>query len=514
MKSLYLGIDASTQSMTGTVIDCVSSTVLLSESVNFERDLPDYGTSAGVCSSAENPLEVWSYPLMWLDALEVLLGRISKLVDMKKISAISGSGQQHATVWLNSRKAFSSYDISKSLSENIRPFLSREKSPVWMDASTSVECREMADRAGGEKNVLRKTGSIMTERFSGAQIRKIFKFEPAVYSATQRIHLNSSFMCSALCGADSPIDYCDGAGMNLMDIANFSWDLDMVSACAPNLCEKLPPLACPSSVAGNISQYFCEKYGFDRGAKVVVFTGDNPSSLVGLGASGDGVSAVSLGTSDTFFCSTKNFSPVENAHVFCNPNGGYMGLVCFRNGSLAREKFRELMGVDWKFFDEISFENYVPRDDGKIILPFFVDEISPKLSSDSPEFFGFSPEDSKQSRIRAFVEGQVFNIYLQAKKMGAIPKKIILTGGASKSSGIAQTLADVFGSEIYRLEACQNSAALGAAIRAASFEYEMDSLESMFCPLTKAAIPRKEYSNIYTRKLGEFEKSLLPKLKD
>ena len=144
MKPLYLGIDASTQSMTGTVIDCVSSTVLLSESVNFERDLPDYGTSAGVCSSAENPLEVWSYPLMWLDALEVLLGRISKLVDMKKISAISGSGQQHATVWLNSRKAFSSYDISKSLSENIRPFLSREKSPVWMDASTSVECREMA----------------------------------------------------------------------------------------------------------------------------------------------------------------------------------------------------------------------------------------------------------------------------------------------------------------------------------------------------------------------------------
>ena len=112
------------------------------------------------------------------------------------------------------------------------------------------------------------------------------------------------------------------------------------------------------------------------------------------------------------------------------------------------------------------------------------------------------------------MEGQVFNIYLQAKKIGAIPKKIILTGGASKSSGIAQTLADVFGSEIYRLEACQNSAALGAAIRAASFEYEMDSLESMFCPLTKAAIPRKEYSNIYTRKLGEFEKSLLPKLKD
>ena len=119
MKPLYLGIDASTQSMTGTVIDCGTSTVLLSESVNFEKDLPQYATQSGVCVSPDNPLEVWSYPLMWLDALEMLLGRISKSVDMKKISAVSGSGQQHATVWLNSQSAFSPYDISKRLSENI-----------------------------------------------------------------------------------------------------------------------------------------------------------------------------------------------------------------------------------------------------------------------------------------------------------------------------------------------------------------------------------------------------------
>ena len=508
MKPLYLGIDASTQSMTGTVIDCGTSTVLLSESVNFEKDLPQYATQSGVCVSPDNPLEVWSYPLMWLDALEMLLGRISKSVDMKKISAVSGSGQQHATVWLNSQSAFSPYDISKRLSENIKPFLSREKSPVWMDASTSAECREMAEYVGGEKNVLQKTGSIMTERFSGAQIRKIFKVEPENYADTKRIHLNSSFMCSVLCGADSPIDYCDGAGMNLMNIGDFSWDAEMLSACAPNLAEKLPKLAPPAEVAGNISAYFCKKYGFGENVKVVVFTGDNPSSLVGLGASSAGGAAVSLGTSDTFFCSAKNFNPVENAHVFCNPNGGYMGLVCFRNGSLAREKFRELMGVDWKFFDETSFENYAPVNDGKIILPFFVDEISPKISSAAPMFFGFCSADSKQSRIRAFIEGQVFNIYLQAKKLGSIPAKIVLTGGASKSFGIARTFADVFGSEIYRLETSQNSAALGAAIRAASRDYELAGLESSFCPLIHVCSPRPEAAKIYSEKLKLFEDKL------
>ena len=185
-----------------------------------------------------------------------------------------------------------------------------------------------------------------------------------------------------------------------------------------------------------------------------------------------------------------------------------MGLVCFRNGSLAREKFRELMGVDWKFFDETSFENYAPVNDGKIILPFFVDEISPKISSAAPMFFGFCSADSKQSRIRAFIEGQVFNIYLQAKKLGSIPEKIVLTGGASKSFGIARTFADVFGSEIYRLETSQNSAALGAAIRAASRDYELAGLESSFCPLIHVCSPRPEAAKVYSEKLKLFEDKL------
>lgn len=508
MKPVYLGIDASTQSMTGIVIDCGSSEILASESVNFEGELPQYGTSAGVCVSEKNPLEVWSYPLMWLDALEILLKRISKYVDLQTVRAVSGSGQQHATVWLNSASAFAACDCSKSLAENIKPFLSMEKSPVWLDASTSVECAEIAGAAGGNDKVLQKTGSVVIERFSGAQIREISKKEPEIYRATKRIHLNSSFMCSVMCGADSPVDFCDGSGMNLMDLRNFSWDSEMLAACAQNLEGKLPKLAPPAAVVGKISPYLSEKYGFDKNAGVVIFTGDNPSSLVGLGASGKGSAAVSLGTSDTFFCSMENFSPIENAHVFCNPNGGYMGLVCFRNGSLARDKFRCLMGVDWRFFDEEAFAGYFPSIDGKMILPFFVDEISPKLRASAPVFSGFCDRDSKESRIRAFVEGQALNICLQAKKMGSIPQKIILTGGASKSFGIAQTFADVFGSQIFRLASSQNSAALGAAIRAASPDFELGFLESAFCPLLPASAPRPGTREIYLKKLNLFENML------
>ncbi len=508
MKPLYLGIDASTQSLTGIVVDCGASEVLACESVNFEKDLPCYGTSAGVCVSPENPLEVWSYPAMWLDALEMLFAKLSKSVDMKKISAISGSGQQHATVWLNSAEAFSSWDFSKSLSENMRPFFSRDKSPVWMDASTSAECREMTMSAGGYSEVLQKTGSIMTERFSGAQIRKISKTEAKTYAKTKKIHLNSSFICSVLCAADSPVDFCDASGMNLMNIKNFNWDPQMLDSCAQNLESKLPKLASPKTVAGKIAKYFCRKYGFNENAKIVVFTGDNPSSIVGLGASNTGTAAVSLGTSDTFFCSLKDFRPLVNAHIFCNPNGAYMGLICFRNASLARDKFRQMMGVNWKFFDETAFKNYMPTPDKKLILPFFVDEISPRLQSNAPIYAGFPPKDSKENYIRTFIEGQVFNIFLQVKKIGPIPQKIILTGGASKSLGIAQTFADVFGANVYALKSSQNSAALGAAMRAASCDYDLNTLESIFCPLKQIKKARPQATQVYLKKLNLFEDML------
>lgn len=88
--------------------------------------------------------------------------------------------------------------------------------------------------------------------------------------------------------------------------------------------------------------------------------------------------------------------------------------------------------------------------------------------------------------------------------MGNIPKKIILTGGASKSSGIAQTFADVFGVEIYTLKTSQNSAALGAAMRAASCDYDMKFLESKFCPLVRSKMPRTCARQVYAHKLNLF----------
>ena len=54
----------------------------------------------------------------------------------------------------------------------------------------------------------------------------------------------------------------------------------------------------------------------------------------------EGRVAISLGTSDTIFGLMKEprVDPSGTGHVFGSPTGDYMGLTCFSNGSLARER--------------------------------------------------------------------------------------------------------------------------------------------------------------------------------
>jgi xylulokinase len=68
------------------------------------------------------------------------------------------------------------------------------------------------------------TGSRAYERFTGSQIRKMFRSRPRAYAAAERVSLVSSFACSLFLGRVAPIDHADGSGMNLLNIHTKQWD--------------------------------------------------------------------------------------------------------------------------------------------------------------------------------------------------------------------------------------------------------------------------------------------------
>lgn len=516
--AITLGLDSSTQSMKALVIDSDSGKIVASATVNFGKDLAGYGCPEGVLANPD-PLVKHSPPLMWLEALDLVLSRLKAGgAPMGDIMAISGDGQQHGSVYLNAEAdgLLAGLDPARTLAAQLAPALSRSTSPIWMDSSTSAECREIEAAIGPRLQT--DTGSPAIERFTGPQIRKFFKTCPEEYRRTDRIHLVSSFMCSVLIGKHAAIDFGDGAGMNLLNLKTGDWDDAVLDATAPGLRAKLPPARPATEIAGGLHAYFA-KYGLKTGIPVVLWTGDNPSSLVGVGASEPGIAVISLGTSDTFFAAMPSMKtdPDGSGHVFGNPAGGVMSLICFKNGSLARERVKDECHVDWAYMDNTALAETQPGNQGNRSLSYYVPEITPRVLTPgvrhqgSPEFC--AGKVGAAVKIRAALEGQVCSMRVLSSWIGSF-RTIRVTGGASRSKGIVQLIADVFQADVEKI-AVADSATLGGAMRAAhaAAGVPLKSLASQFAAATETVRPDKTTAKSYAA-CAEAYKSFIREVRD
>ena len=436
--ALYAGFDCSTQSLSVVVIDTARRAIVFQDSRPFERPF----------LRSSHPGVVHASPRMWADALIDALRTLAREVDGRALRAISGAAQQHGSVYCAARPEE----------------LTRDTSPIWMDSSTGPECAEIEQALGGADAVAQLTGSRAFPRFTAPQIRKFWREAPEVYARTTRIHLVSSYLASLLIGEHAPIDRADGSGMNLMDIRTGRWSTAAVEATAPHLLGKLPVLVPSATLIGALSPALQRRVGLPA-VRVVAWSGDNPSSMIGTGLIRDGQLAVSLGTSDTIFgpMRTPSVSPDGTGHVFASPAGAFMGITVFRNGSLAREHLRASFGLTWDDVSE-ALRHTPPANDGALMLPWFEPEITPTVTQAKPVRVGL--EDAPPARhIRALIEGQMMAMRHHSTWMGVQPESIRATGGASANHEILQVMADVFGVPVDIVDNT-GSAALGAALRA------------------------------------------------
>lgn len=473
-NATYLGLDLSTQQLKAVVVDH-NLAVLHESSVQFDNDLPEFRTYGGVVQKKEESHVVVAPTLMWVKAVDMILDKLRVCgVDFSKVAAISGCAQQHGTVYWGkgSRNQLQQLDPAKFLHEQLVTSFSVNQSPVWMDSSTTKECSLLEEIAGGPQKLAEITGSRAYERFSGPQIAKIARRRPEAYSSTERISLVSSFLASLFLGDFAPIDWSDGSGMNLLNIRTKDWDEVLLEACAPGLRDRLGKTVPSCSDIGPVSSYFVERFGFDEKCRVIAFMGDNASSLVGIRLK-EGDIACSLGTSDTLFLWLNEPKTAADGHVFCNPidEQAYMALLCFKNGSLTRERIRDSAAQgSWQIFNELlestprgNFGNLGLYFDAQEILPFIVGDH--RFNKANDEITRYS---SKEVEVRALIEGQFVAKRAHAEDFGFVVgpnTRIIATGGASANKAILQVLADVFNSPVYVSEIA-NSAMMGAAYQA------------------------------------------------
>ncbi len=467
MSRYYLGLDSSTQSLTVLLIDAESSHIQAEYSLNYAQELPHYGVSDGFLP-VEIAGEVHAPPLMWVEALDRLLLKMQyDGLPMQAIIAVSGAAQQHGTVYLNSKfeKTLKTLHSKTALQKQLQDCFSRQSSPIWMDSSSSKQCAEINQAFGGADEVNRTTGSVVIERFSGPQIKKFADSQPQAYKQTSHIMLVSSFMASLFVGRPVGVDYTDASGTNLFDIAKKQWQPEILHFCGEQLAEKLSAAVNPQSLLGRIAPYFVQRYGFNPDCLVLPWCGDNPSSLIGLGLIDPGMTAISLGTSDTVFgllkVLPKSMSPW--AHTFIAPTLDYMSLLCFKNGSLAREAIRNRYQLSWEGFNQ-QLAVTPPGNHGAMMLPWFENEIVPKVDQAGVRRFNLDENDIA-ANCRAVIEAQMMAMRHHAELAGLSPTSIRATGGASQNLTILQIMADIFNCPVEALETT-NGTALGSAIRA------------------------------------------------
>jgi xylulokinase len=467
-KNCFLGLDLSTQSLTAVFTEPATGDYQR-HAIHFDSCYPSYHTTDGMIVE-EDPKVAHVDPRMWVEALGDMLEWLNQKGLSGNISGIGVSAQQHGTVYLNQNfiTSLSGMEPSKTFAVQLKDVFSRNTSPIWMDSSTNKECREITASMGGDLNVARLTGSAATERFAAPQIRKFWKENSAGYKETTHIALISSFVTSLLVGNPAPVDAGDGFGTNLADIQTGSWSPAAMRATAPELERRLPPLLVKDDVVGNVSSYLVARYGFDPQTEVIVGSGDNPCSLVGLGLIGaPQIHAISLGTSDTYFGYTQQFENEQRSsgHIFGTADDQYMFLICFKNGSLAREQVKDRYGLTWDDFSEILMQT-PPGNNDRIMLPYFMPEITPLVLEPEVLRFGGLSDDDVKANVRAVAEAQAMAMYRHSGWTGRRPQSIIVTAGGSENRGLLKVISRVFGTEVRSFE-IKESAALGAAIRAA-----------------------------------------------
>ncbi|OLL25480.1 putative D-xylulose kinase A [Neolecta irregularis DAH-3] len=525
-KSLFIGFDLSTQQLKAIAID--EHLAFHSEYfVLFDRDLPQYKTCNGVLK--EGP-SVVAPVAMWVEALDLLLNQMKiENFPFQLVKGISGAGQQHGSVYWSGKaeEILKSYDIEKPLHEQISEALSHPMSPNWQDSSTSVECHEFEESAGGPKQLAEITGSKAHHRFTGPQILSFRKKHPEKYEITSRISLVSSFLASVLVGRIVEMDISDVCGANLWDVQKNEYCQQLMELTAgsaaktPELNRKLGSVVSGDHNFGSVSTYFQEKFRFNKDCVVISFTGDNPSTILSLPLHAMDV-VLSLGTSTTLLLLTPSYIPHPSYHLFKHPttNGLYMSMLCYKNGGLAREQIRDtLEPPTWETFNEhiIQTEPFGGQNRKKLGYYYPLDEIIPPTSSSLTRFSTRDNdlvvtnwENTLDPRI--ICESQALSCSLRARPLlnNKPPRRLYVVGGGSRNSTIIDVFADVIGGDVF-IPHSGNACAQGAANKAAwavlgngkSFETFVQQLEGT-CARVRG-FDRVKW-NIYQEILDLYEK--------
>jgi xylulokinase len=435
---LVAGIDAGTQSLKVLVYDPAKRSVVASASAPLELD------SAADGSREQRPAD-------WVAALHTCFAAITPSV-RARISALAVSGQQHGFVPLD------------DAGEVLAP------AKLWCDTSTSAECTQIMDAAGGTAQTIALAGNPILTGYTASKLPWTKTHRPDAYARLASILLPHDYLNFVLTGQRF-CEYGDASGTGWLDVRTRTWSPELLRATDPDrdLTECLPPIAPPDALF-DIAPAAAKAFGLPATVKVAVGGGDNMMAAIGTGCVVPGRLAMSLGTSGTLFAysDTPVVDPDGAWAAFCSSTGGWLPLICTMNCTVVTEQVADAFDFSTRFGDG-HLRNTPPGADGLVMLPFLNGERTPDLPHGKGVLAGLDTTNMTPAHLyRAAMEGATYSLkygYDAFVRAGMQFDRIVLTGGGSNSAAWRQLVADVFGLPV-DVPTQAEGAAFGAALQA------------------------------------------------
>ncbi|MBL8255875.1 MAG: xylulokinase [Pseudoxanthomonas mexicana] len=436
--SLVAGIDAGTQSLKVVVYDPVTREVVASASAPLDL-------ISGEDGSREQ------HPADWIAAMRACFSRIDP-ARRARIAALAVSGQQHGFVPVDAD------------GEVLAP------AKLWCDTSTSAECGQIMDAAGGAARTIALAGNPILAGYTASKLPWTKTHRPDAYARLATILLPHDYLNFVLTG-ERFCEYGDASGTGWLDVRTRTWSKALLRATDADrdLAGCLPPIAAPDALF-DIGPAMAAHLGLPATVKVAVGGGDNMMAAIGTGCVEEGRLAMSLGTSGTLFAYSDMpvVDPAGAWAAFCSSTGGWLPLICTMNCTVATEQVAKAFGFSTREGDA-HLHATPPGADGLVMLPFLNGERTPDLPLGKGVLAGLDTTNMTPAHVyRAAMEGATYSLkygFDAFVRAGMRFERIVLTGGGSNSAAWRQLVADVFGLPV-DVPAQSEGAAFGAALQA------------------------------------------------
>lgn len=445
-----LGLDIGTSSTKAVVID-PAGRVIGTGTTPLRLATPRPGWTE------QDPEEWWSASCAAIGA--ALAGA---RVSPSSIAAVGLSGQMHGAVLLGAHH------------EVIRPAL------LWNDQRTSGHLAEVEAAAGGERDLILRSGNAANTGFQAPKLLWVRRHEPELFARIRHVLLPKDYVRFRLTG-DLLTDVGDASGTLLFDITTRHWMTDVVQRLGfdPSWFGTVVESAC---VAGTITAGASRATGLPVGLPVVAGSGDNQCGAIGSGVVSAGQGLVILGTSGVVYAPASSPKPHTKGptpgltHAMCAADGtaSTPGSWCVTGVTLsaagALQWFRDVVAPGEPFDSLLAQAWAIPAGaDGVRCVPQFAGERCPVRDAGArARFHGLSLSHGRGHLARAVVEGVAFSLVRSievVRELGVSIRRLRAVGGGARSAPWLSMIASLSGLPINRLTA-EEGGAFGAALLA------------------------------------------------